>query len=84
MNKIIDRGWVNKISNVYQKRPFHENLVFFLYNYWPFTMLQNDNITISWDFLRLTTPTAMPGHLGIVGLKKYHDIVILSFCGIVL
>ena len=50
---------------------------------WPFTILQNDNITISWDFLRLTETAAMPGHLGAVSLKKSHDIVILSFCNIV-
>ena len=38
---------------------------------------------ISWDFLRLTAPAAMPGHLGAVSPKKSHDIVILSFCNIV-
>ena len=32
--------------------------------------ITNDNITISWDFLRLTAPAAMPGHLGAVSLKK--------------
>ena len=37
---------------------------------WPFTILQNDNIMISRDFLRLTAPAAMPGHLGAVSLKK--------------
>ena len=31
---------------------------------WPFTILQDDNIMISWDFLRLTSPAAMPGYLG--------------------
>ena len=46
-------------------------------------MLQKDNITISSDFLRLTAPAAMPGHLGAVSLKKPHDIVISSFCNIV-
>ena len=50
---------------------------------WPFTILQNNNITILWDFLRLKGPAAMPGHLGAVNLKKSHDIVILSFCNIV-
>ena len=49
---------------------------------WPFTVLQNDNITISWDFLRLTAPVALLGHLGAVSLKKSHDIVVLSFCKI--
>ena len=44
--------------------------------------ITNDNITISWDFLRLTAPAAMPGHLGAVSLKKSHDIIILSFCNI--
>ena len=47
---------------------------------WPFTILQNDNIMISWDFLRQTAPAAMPGHLGAVSLKKiswYHNIIIL-------
>ena len=34
-------------------------------------------------FLRLTAPAAMPGHLGAVNLKKYHDMVILSFYNIV-
>ena len=48
----------------------------------PFTILQNDNIMISWDFLRLKAPVAMPGHFGTVSLKKSHDIVILSFCNI--
>ena len=41
------------------------------------------HITISCDFLRLTAPAAMPGHLGAVSLKKSHDIVISSFCNIV-
>ena len=50
---------------------------------WPFTILQSDNIMISWDFLRQTAPAAMTGHLGAVSLKKSHDIVILSFCNIV-
>ena len=50
---------------------------------WPFTILQNDIITISWDFLRLTAQAAMPGHLGADRLKKSHDIVTLSFCNIV-
>ena len=31
----------------------------------------------------ITAPTAMPGHLGAVSLKKSHDIVISSFCNIV-
>ena len=31
---------------------------------WPFIIIQNDDITISWDFLRLTASAAMPGHLG--------------------
>ena len=30
----------------------------------------------------MTAPAAMPGHLGAVSLKKYHDIVISSFCNI--
>ena len=34
---------------------------------WPFT-LQNHNIMISWDFLRLAAPASMPGHLGAVSL----------------
>ena len=50
---------------------------------WPFTILQNDIITISWDYLRLTAPAVMPGQLGAVILKLSHDIVILSFCNIV-
>ena len=50
---------------------------------WPFTILQNDNITISWDFLRLTAPAARSEDLGAVSLKKSHGIVILSFCNIV-
>ena len=33
---------------------------------WPFTILKNDNIMISWDFLRLTASAAWPGHLGAV------------------
>ena len=45
---------------------------------WPFTILQNDDIMISWDFLRLTAPAAMPGHLGAVSLKK-----ISWYCNIV-
>ena len=55
----------------------------FFYLAWPFTILKNDNITISWDFLRLTAPAALPVHLGAVCLKKSHDTVILSFCNIV-
>ena len=54
-----------------------------IYLAWPFTIVQNDNITITWDFLRLTAPADMPGNLGAVSLKKSHDIVILSFCNIV-
>ena len=50
---------------------------------WPFTILQYDNIKISWDFLRLTVPAARPGHLSAVSLEKSHDIVILSFCNII-
>ena len=52
----------------------------FRYIAWPFTILQNDNIMTSWDFLRLTAPAAMPGHLGAVSLKTiswYHNIIIL-------
>ena len=47
---------------------------------WPSTILENDNIIISWDFLRLTAPAAMLGHLGAVSLKKiswYHNITFL-------
>ena len=42
----------------------HEIWFFKWYLAWPFTILQNDNITISWDFLRLTAPAAMPRQLG--------------------
>ena len=35
-----------------------------IYLAWPFTIIQNNDITISWDFLRLTVSAAMPGHLG--------------------
>ena len=41
----------------------------------------NDNITISWDFLRQTAPAAMPRLLGAVSRKK--NLMILSFCNIV-
>ena len=34
-------------------------------------------------FPLLTAPTAMPGLLSAVSLRKSHDIVILSFCNIV-
>ena len=67
-------------STILQKRNIMRNFSWYLA--WPFTILQNDNIMI-WDFLRLTAPAAMPGHLGAVSLKKSHDIVILSFCNIV-
>ena len=33
--------------------------------------------------LRLTAPASMLAHLGVVSLKKSHDIVVLSFCNIV-
>ena len=46
------------------------NSFYLIYIAWPITILKNDNITISWDFLRLTAPAAMPGHLGAVSLKK--------------
>ena len=39
---------------------------------WPFTILQNDNITISWDFFRLTAPAAMLGHLGAVQISLFE------------
>ena len=62
--------------------PF-SHYMFKSYLAWPFTILQNDNITISWDFLRLAAPAAMLGHFGAVSLKKSHDIVILSICNTV-
>ena len=34
------------------------------------TILQNDNITIPGDFLRLTAPAAMPGHIDAVSDEK--------------
>ena len=43
--------------------------VFYLHVAWPFTILQNDNITISWDLLRLAAPAAMLGHIDAVSLK---------------
>ena len=46
---------------------------------WPFTILQNDNITISWDFFQADSTKAT----GTVSLRKSHDIIILSFCNIV-
>ena len=33
--------------------------------------------------LRLTAPASMLARLGVVSLKKSHDIVVLSFCNIV-
>ena len=50
---------------------------------WPFNILQNDNIMISWDFFRLTAPRCPGMAAGRVSLKKSHDIIILSFCNIV-
>ena len=50
---------------------------------WPFTILQNDNITISWDFFRLTAPKCHGMAAGAVSLRKSHDIIILWFCNIV-
>ena len=46
---------------------------------WPFTILRNDNITISWAFFRLTAPRCPSIAAGAVSLRKSHDIVILSF-----
>ena len=50
---------------------------------WPFTILQNDNITISWYFFRLMVPRCPVMAAGAVSLRKFHDIGILSFCNIV-
>ena len=47
---------------------------------WPFTILQNDNIMISWDVVRMTAPADMLGHLAAVSLK---NLIILSFFNIV-
>ena len=58
----------------------HSNI---MYIAWPFTILQNDNITISWDFFRLTVPMCPGMVAGAVSLRKSHDIVILSFCNVV-
>ena len=33
--------------------------------------------------LRLTAPASMLARLGVVSLKKSHDIVVLSFCNII-
>ena len=49
---------------------------------WPFNILQNDNIMISWDFFKLTAPRCPGMAAGAVSLRKSHDIVILSFCNI--
>ena len=49
---------------------------------WSFTILQNDNITISWDLFRLSACPGMAA--GAVSLRKSHDIIILLlFCNIV-
>ena len=39
---------------------------------WPFAILQNDNITISWDFFRLTALAAMLGHLCAVQISLFE------------
>ena len=50
----------------------------------PFTILQNDDITIYHEiFFRLTAPRCPCMAAGAVSLRKSHDIVILSFCNIV-
>ena len=54
-----------------------------IYLAWPFTILQNDNITMSWDFFRLTAPRCPGMAAGAVSLRKSHDIIILSFGNIV-
>ena len=50
---------------------------------WPFNILQNDNIMISWDFFRLTAPRCPGMAAGALSLRKSHDVVILSFCNMV-
>ena len=77
-------GHLSLLESSMEKKSIHwiflKNLIKFdIYLAWPFTILQNNDITISWDFLRLTAPAAMPEHLGAVSLKKSHDIVVLSF-----
>ena len=59
-----------KIDQIIRGETLQTALMESWYLAWPFTILQNDNITISWDFLRLTAPAAMPGHLGAVSQKK--------------
>ena len=47
---------------------------------WPFTILQIDNITISWDFFRLTAPRCPSMAAGAVSLRKiswYRNIILL-------
>ena len=69
-------------EDIYQSRPKSRgNLLTYLA--WPFTILQNDNIMISWDFFRLTALRCPGMAAGAVRLRKSHDIVILSFCNIV-
>ena len=79
---ILNFFWI--FFRIIQGPTFFRQVSLFRHMVWPFNILQNDNITISWDFLRLTAPAAMPGHLGAVSLKKSHDIVILSFCNILM
>ena len=47
---------------------------------WPLTILQNDSITISWDFFQADSTKVAAGA---VSLRKSHYIVILSFCNII-
>ena len=61
----------------------YTDMGFWRYIAWPFTILQNDNIMISWDFFRLTAPRCSSMAAGAVSLRKSHDIIILSFCNIV-
>ena len=50
---------------------------------WPFTILQNDNITISWYFSGWQHQQPCQDILMLSAWKKSHDIIILSFCNIV-
>ena len=47
---------------------------------WSFTHYK---VIVSWDLFRQTAPRCPSMAAGAVSLRKYHDIVILSFCNIV-
>ena len=67
--------WWNLFQFFSSSLRMYTDMGFWRYIAWPFTILKNDNITISWDFFRLTAPRRPVMAAGAFSLRKSHDIV---------